>query len=129
MSAGVCQEQKAEDSFRSRGARVAGSCELPRVLGPNSGRQGEQYALSIAELYFQLSRIRSCWSIWETDAKQLWKPWGPRGNVLGLFLWWNSLPGKIMSPTQGRWKMAIVLQGSFFATVFGWVLLRQGFTL
>lgn len=68
-------------------------------------------------------------SIWETNAEQQWNPWGPRGNVLGLFLCWNSLPGKIMSPTQDRWKMRIVLQGSFLATVFGWVLLRQGFTL
>ena len=86
MSAGVCLEQKAEDSFRSPGARVAGSCELPSVLGPNSGHPPEQYTLSIAEPYLQLCRLDLTGSIWKTNAEQQWKPWEPRGNVLGLFL-------------------------------------------
>lgn len=70
MSADVCREQKAEDGFRSPGARVAGSCELPRVLGPNSGLLGEQYTLSIAEPYLSCAALDLTESIWETDAEQ-----------------------------------------------------------
>lgn len=62
MSAGVCREQKLEDGFRSPGARVAASCELPRVLvGPSSGHQREQSTPSIAEPYLQLCHIRTYW--------------------------------------------------------------------